>query len=141
MLNNLKTNGSLASNIYEKFECEIERYSVTTAMNLKSCTRSIFIFEKLGDDTSRDNVIRYGQKFKIIANPRLIKNKKLYLQSCYVNEQRFSKISRLQEVSLCPKDNCENTWMIEYKDPKLRFEMNGEPIKLTDKILIKHCFT
>ena len=42
-------------------------------------------------------------------------------------------------MSLCPKDSFENSWMIEYHDPKLRFEMNGkfkcilgEPIKLSD---------
>ena len=77
------------------------------------------------DEVYSDNVIRYGQKFQILANPRLVKNKKLYVQSTYVNEQRYSKVSRQQEVSLCAKETFENAWIIEYFDPKLRFEMNG----------------
>jgi hypothetical protein len=34
------------SNIYEQFQGESERYSVTTALNVRPCTRSIFILEK-----------------------------------------------------------------------------------------------
>ncbi len=59
---------------------------MTTAKNIKPCTRSIFIFEKFEDSGYNDDIIRYGQKFRILANPRLIKNKKLYLISGHVNE-------------------------------------------------------
>ena len=52
MLKNIKTNGclgkfsKLASNIFENFDGEIEKFSLTTAVNMKPCTRSIFILEK-----------------------------------------------------------------------------------------------
>lgn len=94
MLKNLKTNGSLVSNIFERIESENERFSVTSSVNMKPCTRSIFILEKFEEDFHNDAIVRYGQKFRIMANPRLIKNKKLYMTSGHVSESRFSKISR-----------------------------------------------
>ncbi len=68
-----------------------------------------------------------------------------------MTDSRFSKISREQEIALVSRDMFDNVWCLEYQDPKLRFEMNGnfkilflilgEPVKLSDLILIKHCFT
>lgn len=68
-----------------------------------------------------------------------------------MSESRCSKVSRNQEVALDLRNTFENQWCFEYIDPKLRFEMNGiffisliilgEPVKLSDQILIKHCFT
>ena len=36
----------LVSNIFEKFDGEIEKFSITSSVNMKPCTRSIFILEK-----------------------------------------------------------------------------------------------
>lgn len=58
-----------------------------------------------------------------------------------MTDSRFSKISREQEIALVSREMFDNVWCLEYQDPKLRFEMNGEPVKLSDLILIKHCFT
>lgn len=50
----------MVSNIFEKFDGDIEKYSVTTANGMKPCTRSIFIFEKSEEDNFNDNIVRYG---------------------------------------------------------------------------------
>ena len=52
MLKNTQTEGQLGnflikvSNIFDKVDGEIEKYTVTTSTGMRPCTRSIFIFEK-----------------------------------------------------------------------------------------------
>jgi len=50
-------------------------------------------------------------------------------------------MSRKQEVCVINSDVFNTVWCIEHADPKIRFEMNGEPIRFTDPVLIKHIFT
>ena len=60
-----------------------ESYSVTTTPTQPGpITRSVFVLKKLEafDMFGSDNIIRYGQKLKIEANPYLFK-KPLYLSS------------------------------------------------------------
>ena len=38
-------------------------------------------------------------------------------------------------------DSFINTWVIEAVDPNIRLEMQGQPVKANDPILIKHCHT
>lgn len=39
-------------------------------------------------------------------------------------------------------NDCFNTvWCLEYADPKIRFEMDGQPVGVDDPVLIKHVFT
>ena len=39
------------------------------------------------------------------------------------------------------KDNIDSIWIIEHYDPKVRFEMTGEPVRVDDQILLKHSHT
>jgi hypothetical protein len=38
-------------------------------------------------------------------------------------------------------DSYNATWVIEAVDPNTRLEMQGQPVKASDPILIKHCQT
>ena len=38
-------------------------------------------------------------------------------------------------------DVFNTVWKLEHSDPKIRFEMEGQPVKIDDVILIKHSFT
>jgi len=63
----------------------------------------------------------------ILINPRLI-HKKLYLHCTPENPQKCSNKSRRQEITINVKDNINSVWSFEFWDPKIRFEMNGQPI-------------
>lgn len=97
------------------------------------------------DSNSRgsSNVINYGDKVRIVANKRLLgKDKLVYLQSEHTSTQSFAKISHFNEVLFTVKGDSFNTvWAIEHIDPKIRFEMEGEPVRVTDEVLLKHCLT
>jgi len=53
------------------------------------------------------------------------------LQSLPISSQNIAKFSRKQEVSVTPKENFNSVWIIEYSDPKVRFEFNGKPIQVS----------
>lgn len=41
-------------------------------------------------------------------------------------------------MSLSTNDTINSVWCFEYQDPKLRYEMKGEPVRTGEPILIKH---
>lgn len=54
---------------------------------------------------------------------------------------RYSKVSRLQEVIFMLKNNHNTVWSIEHTDPNERLEMEGQPIRCDDSVLIRHDMT
>lgn len=80
---------------------------------------------------------------------------KFYLQSLPITSQNCAKFSRKQEVSVTPQNNFNSVWIMEYYDPKVRFEFNGQPVqvrvcvlmmavkdfKVNETVLLKHSFT
>jgi len=85
-----------------------------------------------------DNIIRYGQKIKIEANPYLFR-KTLFVSSTPLSALAYSPESRKQEASVASNDNYSNTWIVDSLDPNYRFEMQGEPVKMGEAILFRHC--
>ena len=87
---------------------------------IHACARSVFILERVDlNDGFKDNVIHYGQKLRIRINPLLL-NKPIYLYSEPSSINRFSKVSRLQEVIFMLKNNYNTVWVIEHTDPNQR---------------------
>lgn len=98
----------------------------------------MFIIERVDlNDGFKDNIVHYGQKLRIRINPLLI-DKQIYLYSEPSSVNRFSKVSRLQEVILMLKNNYNTVWVIEHTDPNERLEMEGQPVKTDDSVLLKH---
>jgi hypothetical protein len=87
-----------------------------------------------------DNIVRYGQKIKIEVNPYVFR-KTLYVSSTPLSALAYSPESRKQEASAASNDIYANTWVVDSLDPNLRFEMQGEAIKMGEPILIRHCQT
>ena len=52
-----------------------------------------------------------------------------------ISSQNCAKFSRKQEVSVTPKNNFNSVWIMEYADPKVRFEFNGQPVRVHFTIL------
>ena len=87
-----------------------------------------------------DDIIRYGQKVRIESNPYLFK-KPLFLSSMPLRPNCHSPVSRLQEASMHSKISFYGSWIIDSVDPNFRFEMQGEPVKANEPVLIRHAST
>lgn len=94
---NKKTNGYLAMDIGDKVNNLDEAFMVTTTpQDIGPVTRSVFVLKKEEpmDVFGSDNIIRYGQKIRIEANPYLYR-KPLYLSSTPLKPNIHSPITRL----------------------------------------------
>jgi len=143
MLRNKKTNGFLVMDIGDKQLGVDEAYMLTTCKeNPGPMTRSVFVIKRAEevDIFGSDNIIRYGQKVKIEANPYVFR-KTLFVSSTPLGPQVYSPVTRHQEASMHTKASYNGTWIIDSVDPTFRFETQGEPVKASDPILIRHCPT
>lgn len=84
--------------------------------------------------------MHYGQAVRIRMNPLLI-DKPIYLYSEPASMNRYSKVSRLQEVLFAFKSGHNTTWVLEHPDPNQRLEATGQPVGCDDTVLIKHEMT
>jgi len=102
----------------------------------------VFVLNKAEkvDIFGSDDIIRYGQKVKIEMSPYMYR-KKLYLGSTTQSSQCYSPESRKQEASAHSIDHYNCTWVLETLDPNFRFEMQGEPVKANEPMLIRHAQT
>jgi hypothetical protein len=73
-------------------------------------------------------------------NPLLL-DKPIYLYSEPTSINRYSKVSRLQEVIFMLKNNFNTVWIFEHPDPNQRLESTGRVIGVDDTVLIKHEMT
>ena len=143
MFKNKKTQGHLVFNLNDKQPGLLESYMVTTTTaNPGPVGRSIFCINKVDkkDIFGSDDIIRYGQKVRISASPYAF-YKPINLSSIVKGSALYSPVTRLQEVSMNTADSYNNVWIIESCDPNDRLETQGEPVKASAPILIKHCAT
>lgn len=97
LIMNKKTNGYLTMDIGDKVNNLDEAFMVTTTpQDIGPVTRSVFVIKKeeLMDVFGSDNIIRYGQKIRIEANPNLYR-KPLYLSSSPLTPNVHSPVTRL----------------------------------------------
>lgn len=141
MLFNGKAEGFLVTDIFDRLLNTEESYNVSAVKKIHACARSVFVLERADPkDGYKDNLIHYGQKLRIRINPLLL-DKPIYLYSEPSSVNRYSKVSRLQEVIFMLKDNYNTVWMIEHTDPNERLEMVGQPVRTDDSVLLKHEMT
>ena len=111
---------------------------MSAVKKIHACARSVFILDRIDlNDGYKDNVLHYGQRFRIKINPLLL-DKPVYLYSEPTSINRYSKVSRLQETVFMLKDNFNTVWYIENPDPTVRLESRGLPVGIDDSILLKH---
>lgn len=129
------------TDIWERLLNTEESYNVSAIKSIHACARSVFVIDRVDqNDGFKDNVVHYGQKLRIRINPLLI-DKPIHLYSEPSSVNRYSKVSRLQEVIFMLKNNHSTVWTIEHPDPNCRLEMVGEPVQAEDSILLKHEMT
>lgn len=69
----LKFINIIGCDVYDRIAGNDESYSVTSSTLIGPCARSVFVLKRYEKDMYQDNFIHYGQKVRIIANPRLLK--------------------------------------------------------------------
>ena len=103
-------------------------------------TRSVFQLcrEDSVDMYICDDNIRYGQKLRIEANQYLFR-KRLQLNSLKHSPTTCSPLSQKQLAYLSAARPCaDGVWVIDHVDPNVRFEMQGEPVRAGEPVLIRH---
>ena len=144
MLKNKKTDGWLVFNTADRVQGTVDEcYMLTTTTDAPGpVKRSVFQIvraEKM-DMFGSDDVVRYGQKVKLMANPYAFK-KDLFVSSFPKSQSCYSPVTRYQEASMHIKDDYLGVWIIDSLDPNDRLEMQGEPVRAADPILLRHCQT
>jgi hypothetical protein len=85
-----------------------------------------------------DDCVRYGQKLRIVANPHLFR-KVLQLNSQKQTPTICAPMSQKQIVyANAAKASSDGLWTIDYANPVMRFEMEGQVVKSGEPILIRH---
>ena len=117
MIKNKATNGILVFDSGDKITSNDEAYGCTTTdKEMGPCARSIITIARIEDDGS-DNVVRYGQKVRLV-----------YLQSTQISPLSFARFSRNQEVSMIAKPIYNTAWKILHNNPNFRVQSLGQPV-------------
>lgn len=142
MLFNAKTNGNLSIDVGDKIPSLEEAYAVTVnSKGLGPLSRSTFIICRMDDkETAPDDLVHYGQKIRIQANPNIF-HKPLYMKSCPISPQAYARFSRFQEVSMYTKATFDTVWSIEHADPNERYKTIGMPVEVNEPVIVLHCGT
>eukprot|EP00727_Mastigamoeba_balamuthi_P010599 m51a1_g6161 hypothetical protein (274) ;mRNA; r:333277-334302 len=122
--------------------------AVTAAPTLKGrpTPRNAFIIVRFDDgrapppsgefDTS---VVKYNDKFLLASHPAC--PKQLFLRSTKRTPSIFSRATKKQEVATTSTVGPDAAWVFKYYDPQLRFEKEGQPVEISDKVVIAHNMT
>jgi len=148
MFQSIGTNSFLSGDLQDKDPRPGEiSYAVTSSPDGNPVARNTFYIDKC-EDTGGDDILRYGEPFKIRINPRLrglardnqgaIVNEPLYVASTHVSFGNYSKKAHKCEVMLTPKDSHLTHWEAHVADPAQRFEYEGMPVKAGDGIVLHH---
>ncbi|KAL0211835.1 hypothetical protein RCL1_005461 [Eukaryota sp. TZLM3-RCL] len=87
-----------------------------------------------------DSILRYGQKFHIVAHPELCSHQ-LALYSELKSFRAFSKASNKQILCLHAPVRSLSSFVIVHPDPDFALEMEGEPVRRGESFIIKHAQT
>lgn len=144
MMQNKATNGHLVMDINERQQgADGDAFVLTTCKtNPGPISRSVFVIKRAEkvDIFGTDDIIRYGQKIKIEANPYIYR-KTLFVSSTPLSALCYSPESRKQEASVHSNEHYIGTWIIDSCDPNFRMECQGTPVKAGEPILIRHAQT
>jgi len=155
-LNNLSSGSVLAVDVESKDPRAAENAcAVASSFITDPCARNTFMLVKytppptaILTNTYDDDVLHYGQKVKIVANPMCVGKElsypgeqPLYVKSYPISTTHFAKFSRFQEVVTSPNDGYECVWEVLTPDPTKRLVSEGVPVMVGAPIVLKHCAT
>lgn len=144
MFKNKKTNGWLAMNANDKLPGTEERYMCTTTADegIGPANRAVFKITRVeeSDIFGSDDIVRYGQKIRIESNPYAFR-KSLVLSSTPKSQSNYSPVSRLNEATMHGKSTYAGVWVVDATDPNFRMERQGEPVRVNEPLLLRHCST
>jgi hypothetical protein len=104
--------------------------------------RNVFGIKKVDkvDIFGADDIVRFGQKVRIEANPHLYK-KTLVLGSTTHHPSCHAELSHNQEASMHTQETFNMVWIVDSMDPNDRFERQGEPVPAGEALLLRHAQT
>ena len=120
------------------------------------CARSSFLLKKyvlkevtVTDELFEDDVLHYGQKIYVVANPMAESKpldaegsaEPLVLRSLAKSTTSFAKFSRQQEVVFTHQDSYATAWVVLPTNPKHRLAAHGSPVPRGIPVVIQHCST
>jgi hypothetical protein len=142
MLFSHQAKGFMACNPYETVDKSHEAFVLTTGPNGNSCVRNVFELVRKDDrDGFDDDVLHYGQKFRMKLAPFSRIQTDTYMHSELVTALAAAKFSRHQEVTALASPSGETLWEILYPDTATRFEMDGEPVPAGSPLCFRHVAT
>lgn len=142
MLFNHQSRAYLASNPYEEVPKSHNSFMITTAFNGNSCVRNVFELDRAdGDDGFDDDLVHYGQNFRLKMAPFSKIREPAYMHSELVTALAAAKFSRHQEVTALGAPTGETLWQVLYPDTQCRFEMDGEPVPAGSPLVVRHVQT
>lgn len=142
MLFSHQSKGFMAANPYDTVVKAHEAFVLTTGPNANACVRNVFELVRASDnDGCGDDVLHYGQTFRLKLNPFSRIQTDSYMHSEMVTAMAAAKFSRHQEVSAITAPTGETLFQILYPDTATRFEMDGEPVPAGSPLVIRHVAT
>lgn len=140
MLFNHQCEGFLAGNANEQIPKTNFAIATTAGPNSNPCVRNVFTIERAGlDDGHDDEVVHYGQLFRLTLNQLL--EFPVYLHSEPISPMAASKYTRRQEVVMYAKANGSTLWRALHPDVKIRFEMEGREVPANEQCVLQHVQT
>jgi len=142
MLVNHQSEGYLAGNAHEKILKAAGAYAITTSPNSNGCVRNVYTIEQADtNDGFEDDVVHYGQNFRLSLQPFADFMGSAYVHSEMVTPLAAAKFSRYQEVVMYSGVNGNTLWQILCPDTQQRFEMEGLEVKAGEPVCIRHVGT
>ncbi|XP_047139782.1 cilia- and flagella-associated protein 161 isoform X1 [Hydra vulgaris] len=138
----IKENLSISMSESQLQDSDIVNCSVSVSPILQPCFRNAFVVTSYDRVNKTGDLLCYGQSFVLSALPNQLPNiENLKLTSNPVTFMKHSKKFPYQEVSMASTSTYLNNWQVLHHDPQMRLETEGFPIKVNEKIVIKHCYT
>lgn len=142
LLFNHQSEGFMCANPHDKIHKADDAFALTTGPNSNACVRNCFELERADpNDGFDDDVIHYGQNFRIKMMPFSKISSNVYVHSETVTPLAASKFSRHQEVVVYPAKNGQTLWQILYPDTQVRFEMEGQEVRAGTPVVFRHVHT
>ena len=118
--------------------------STGAGQNPGPMTRSVFRLVRdnsTPDLFTQDEFVRYGQTFRLEANPHMFR-KRLQLLSQTKSPTVSAPLSLNQIAFMsAARANSDGLWVLDHHDPLVRFEMQGEVVKNGEPLHFRHVNT
>jgi len=142
LLLNHQSEAFMCANPHDVLKKATDAYALTTGPNSNACVRNCFELERADpNDGFDDDVIHYGQNFRMKMKEFSKIPQAVYLHSELVTPLAASKFSRHQEVVAYPEPNGQTIWQILHPDTQVRFEMEGQEVTAGTPVVFRHVHT